>query len=69
MSIMEMKDGGDPEAGILPIPDCKSCDIELSKEQSKVSLLALHTGYIIDVAKESPALVQIRKGNSIADGS
>ena len=66
---MEIKEEGNPEAGLLPIPDCRSGDFELSEEQSKLSLLALHTGYMVEVAKGSPKLVQIQKQKEISDAS
>jgi len=58
-SIVEVKtDPKAPPAGIRPIPECESCEIDLTGELAKVPLLELHTGYRVDRSARPPRLVR-----------
>ena len=58
-SIVEVKtDPKAPPAGIQPIPECQSFEIDLTGELAKVSLIELHTGYRVDRSARTSRLVR-----------
>jgi hypothetical protein len=58
-SIVEVKtDPKAPPAGIQPIPDCESFELDLTGELAKVSLIDLHTGYRVDRTAKPPLLLR-----------
>jgi len=60
VSIVEVKTDADhPPAGIFPIPDCESREIELTEDQAETSLILLHTNYSLDLSEGEPRLVPI----------
>lgn len=61
VSILNVNENKDvPPAGIFPIPDSNSCEIELTAEQSKIPLIALHIGYDLDFSHGTPRLVPLK---------
>lgn len=63
VSIVELKDKRKaPPAGIFPIPDCNDREIALTASQAKMSLIALHTGYRVDLTQKQPRLIPLTPG-------
>jgi hypothetical protein len=72
VSILEVKEDKEaPPTGLLPMPDLKEFDIELTDEQSRLPLISLHTGYKLDLRREKPRLVPLvsKRRKSTAESS
>jgi hypothetical protein len=60
-AIIEIKEEkGVAPAGIFPIPNCQSSDIELSAEQSKMSLLDLHVKHAVELKEGKISLISLK---------
>lgn len=70
VSILEVKEEKEaPPTGLLPMPDLKEYDIELTDEQSRLPLISLHTGYKLDLRREKPRLVPLVSKGSKSKGA
>jgi hypothetical protein len=54
-----------PPAGIFPLPDSESFDLDLSEEQERQPLIQLHTQYRLDLSGHKPKLVPITRDRKI----
>lgn len=60
VSCIEIKDKGDvPPTGILHVPGYRESEIELSEDQARLPLIALHVGYSVDFSGARPRLVPL----------
>lgn len=60
VSAVEIKEKGEiPPAGILRVPGCREIEIELSEDQARLPLIALHVGYSVDLGGTKPRLVPL----------
>jgi len=66
VAIVEIKEEkGVPPAGIFPIPDTTSSDIELTAEQSRMSLVDLHMKHAVEMKEGKSRLVMLRMAKPV----
>lgn len=60
VSSVELKEEGKiPPTGIFRVPGCSEIEIELSEDQARLPLIALHLGYSIDLSGTKPRLMPL----------